>query len=240
MAVGNNKPAWLSMGAANAAFSFLAMIVIGYALHWKARDLIWGLWFSSLCLGMLVFVAQFIVWPLIKAKNAAMYAQALFGGCFLLVFFTFHYGAFHLVHSLFLSVFFPPEGVRSLLDVFRSAEDTAPLQFGMGMYRIIVLAYWPVALITAWSKKNLFLAPQDRDRSMGVYTYVVKMHMMILLLAAFLAFKADSFWAYAGVCVFYFFPFQVIFPSCPEWLSSDFEPAADKPGDETNSPDEKG
>ena len=216
MAVGNNKPAWMSWGPANAAISFLAMIVIGYVFDWKARDLIWGLWLSSLCLGALVFVSQFIVWPLIKAKGAIACLSALIGGGVMLVFFSAHYGMFHFIHSLFLSAFFPVEGMRF------PAEDIKIV-----MYQGIVLTYWPVALITAWSQKNLFFTPGEDsnflDRTLSAYKYVVKMHLMIFVLAAFSAFKADSFPVYVVVCVFYFFPFKAFIPSWPGWLSTDLE-----------------
>ena len=207
----------MNMGAANAAFSFLAMIVIGYVFNWRARDLIWGLWLSSLCLGAFVFVAHFIVWPLIRAKNAVARVKALFGGGFSLVFFTFHYGGFHLIHSFFLSVFFPLEGF--------SAQE-----FKIGMYGRIALTYWPAALITVWAQRDLIFALEDASFSTdSVYKYVVKMHLMIFVLAAFTVSKVDSFLVYVVVCVFYFFPFKAFFPSLPDWLSTDLDPA-DNPG----------
>jgi hypothetical protein len=190
----------LSTGVANAVFSFLTMIVMGYLFDWKARDLIWGFWLSSLCLGLVVFVAKFIVWPLSKAKNGNARVAALAGGGALLAIFTFHYGIFHFVHSAFLSKFFPINAKWP----------------SMEMYEKIILTYWPIALITLWAAKDLFLRPGEPQKEgkekkfnpMSVYKNVVKTHFLIFALAPFAVSSLDSFWVYAVVCVFYIFPYK--------------------------------
>ena len=63
------------------------------------------------------------------------------GGVFLLVFFTFHFGMFHLVHSVFLGLFFPLAPV---------AAKGAAFPIDVSLYAEVVRRYWlfvPVAAL---------------------------------------------------------------------------------------------
>ena len=211
------KPAWMRKTATNAALSLLAMIAIGYVLHWRSRDLIWGLWLSSLCLGALVFVARYFFWPVINAKTAVARMKAIVVGVLSLLFFTFHFGGFHFIQSYFFSMFFPMEGM-----VF-SAEGI------IGMYEKIALTYWPAALINVWAQKDLLYAMEDTNSSTdSVYTDVVKMHLMIFVLAAFTTQKTESFLVYAVVCALYFFPFELLMLFLPPISGGVFQRASSR------------
>ena len=105
------------------ALAFVAGLGLAWYFQWETRDLVWGLWLSSLLVGYAM-----IVWGIfgpgiflankaweqradfaVESKGPAVAGGAvlLVGGLFMLAFFTVHFGMFHFVHSIFLNSFFP-------------------------------------------------------------------------------------------------------------------------------------
>ena len=110
-------------GAWPDALAFAVGLGLAWFNQWQTTDLVWSLWLSSLVVGYAM-----IVWSIFgtgisialkawggrallqnepKAPIAAVGGVMLVGGLFLLAFFTVHFGGFHFVHSVFLSLFFP-------------------------------------------------------------------------------------------------------------------------------------
>jgi len=152
-------------------------------------------------------------------------AAVVFGSLFLLAFFTFHFGLFHFVHSVFLKTFLPIEGYDA-----RSMP-------GPGYYWAVVRRYWlflPLAFLAERQAFRLSLPadPGKRDTAvtagaiaerqagkakpggmndmMAPYKNVVRMHLLIFFFAFAHFAKLESFLVYAVVYAAYFFPWRLL------------------------------
>ena len=85
-------------------------LILAWFLHWSVKDLVWGLWLSSLLVGFTTIVLV-VLGPVAKEvrRETGIGPQiaSVAGGLFALAFFTVHFGMFHFVHSVFLNLFFP-------------------------------------------------------------------------------------------------------------------------------------
>jgi hypothetical protein len=200
---GTRSPSWLSertggeITTADAVldvFAFAAMVVFASALRWQARDVIWGLWTSSLCVGY-AYIVTSIVAGVLRVEGAGRILAAL-GGLGLLAFFTFHFGMFHFVHSMFLNGFFPlvegDGGFPSILAILAKALES----------------YWPLVAATVVSRLSDF-RPSDglfgRDAFAKPYGNVVRMHVLIFVFAGLQAADLSRLAIYP-VLALYFFP----------------------------------
>ena len=84
--------------------AFLITIIFVIIFNWQVHDVIWSLWTSSLCVGY-AFIVTGIISSVFFATSTERLLNAA-GGVFLLAFFTFHFGMFHFVHSVFLNGFY--------------------------------------------------------------------------------------------------------------------------------------
>lgn len=192
--------------------AFVGGLVLAWALGWRARDLIWGLWLSSLVLGYLTIVLLITSGSAFEdesAKSKAVPKQyKIAGGLFLLAFYTVHFGLFHFVHSVFLIVLFP-------LDP--GASDGMPR---LGVYRHIFASYWPFVLVTAIAQwRDIFLPRPTPGAMMKPYANVVRMHLLIFFFAGVYFIGLENFLVYAVVYAFYFLPWR-------EWLGMGQKPAS--------------
>jgi hypothetical protein len=162
------------------ALAFAVGLAVAWWAGWKAADLVWGLWLSSLVVGYSIIVWSMLrpavevaryAWrdrelmrqSLAEWKPASVVAGGLIviaGGLLVLTFFTFHFGMFHYIHSQFLIMFFP-------LD-----PDAGPLRglAGMATYIEIARRYWwflPAAFLAERAAFMRQPAPKD-DRSVTV------------------------------------------------------------------------
>jgi hypothetical protein len=88
---------------------FAIGLALAWHFGWQTRDLMWTLWLSSPVLGYATIVLGIAgsARRFATGGSTAAVALAVGGGLYLLAFFTFHFGLFHLVHAIFLNVFFP-------------------------------------------------------------------------------------------------------------------------------------
>ena len=182
--------------------SFVVTVILAAALHWQARDIIWGLWASSLCFGYFYIVATIVLG--VRAVTGAMRWGAAAGGLFLLAFFTVHFGMFHFVHSIFLNEFFP-------LVTLGSGFPNPLAILGSALH-----AYWPMVLMTFVSRfrdlpRQASLAP-NKNTLMTPYANVIRMHLLIFVFAG-LHFAGLSRFAVYPVLAAYFFPWRSVFPN---------------------------
>ncbi len=185
-------------------FETLAFILtLGFALlfRWEAKDLIWGLWISSLCVGYAFIVKMIISGVLSRGRDIPL-AAACAGGGVLLIFFTFHFGMFHFVHSVFLNLFFP---------LFPLTGKGLP---NVGLFIVTALKlYWPVVLanlIVKWPDFQMsVLDLKDKQTLMKPYSSVVKIHILIFVFAGMSALHLSRFAMYP-ILLFFFFPWEIL------------------------------
>ncbi len=94
-------------------FAFAGTVACATVFRWEARDVIWGLWISSLTVGYATIVST--IARGVRQVLGGYRVLAVLGGLGALAFFTVHFGMFHFVHAVFLNGFFPlvEEGGRS-------------------------------------------------------------------------------------------------------------------------------
>lgn len=209
--------------------------------QWETRDLVWSLWLSSLMVGYAM-----IVWTIFgpalfvgtqawrdramledsgKGPLAVGGAAYLVGGLFVLAFFTFHFGMFHFVHSVFLNVFFP---------VLPGGKEGP----SMALYTTVLATYWPFVLVAMVAERKAFRWGQVENKAevpdtsvkaadiaarkrrnaqaggmtgmMAPYKNVIRMHLLIFFFAFTSFMKIENFAIYAVVYAVYFFPWGLL------------------------------
>jgi len=224
------------------ALAFSAGLSLAWYEKWQTADLVWSLWLSSLVVGYAMILWNLFgpaillgreVWKdqtiafngkeiAVGALGAAAY---VLGALFLLVFFTFHFGLFHFVHSAFLAVFFPLEP--------GSAPRTMP---GLAFYAEVLRRYWIFLPMTFLAERQAFRLklndPEPPDTSvkaadiearkarnkkrggldgmMTPYKNVIRMHLLIFFFAFAHFAKLENFLVYAVVSAAYFFPWRLL------------------------------
>lgn len=193
------------------ALAFAAGLGLAWWFKWETRDLVWSLWLSSLVVGYAM-----IGWTIF---GQALERGPIFlvGGLFLLGFFTFHFGLFHFVHSVFLNAFFP-------------AIPGTKVGPSFALYARVLADYWPFVLVTAVAERQAFRRPEAAEEAttsgkteggakrkhnpannmMAPYRNVIRMHLLIFFFAGVSFLKLDSFVIYAVVYAVYFFPWRML------------------------------
>lgn len=178
--------------------AFLVTLTSAILLKWQTKDIVWGLWACSLWLGfvyILIGIFQSVYPPGGKEPRGSPGA-----GLSILVFFTFHFGMFHYVHSVFLNKIFPlievDGGIPSL---FRTAAVT-------------MRAYWLLILATIVSRYPEFPfdgIPLNRKAAVSSRPYknVIRMHILIFVFAGLKALGMSGLAIYP-VLLFYFVPWN--------------------------------
>jgi len=222
-----DEPRW--RGAWLDGVAFAGGLALAWFAKWQTTDLVWSLWLSSLVVGYSLIVwnlsaplRQLALNPAAESGPRAIGAKLGVGALltiallFGLAFFTVHFGGFHFVHSVFLSVFFP-------------LNPGGPLQHGfpnLTTYAEVVRRYWiflPVAFLAeraAFSagKRRRDLAgaeaiapkPTSGDSMMEPYKNVMRMHLLIFFFAFARFARWENFAVYAVVYAVYFFPWRMV------------------------------
>jgi hypothetical protein len=187
------------------AVAFAAGLGVAWFAGWDTTDLVWSLWLASLVVGYAM-----IGWLIFSRAWGS--AGLMAGGVILLAFFTFHFGMFHFVHSVFLNGFFPvgPRGAGLM---------------NLELYGEVVRRYWMFLPVAALAEREHFRRPEAAgdakaafraltDRKGGAmmtpYRNVVRLHLLIFFFAAAHVLKLESFLVYAVVYAVYFFPWRLV------------------------------
>ncbi len=223
----NGRPSPLDVALDVAGF--VIGLGLALALGWRTKDLVWGLWLSSLVIGF----ASLLV-AILGARPVGVSGVAVVGlKVFLVGFFAVHFGIFHFVHSGFLNLFFP----------LGSGEmDFLP------DYAAVLTNYWPWLFAAAIAERKVLLpargappeqpvepvVPVESDgvksraeakartmaqlgfNPLGPYRNVIRMHLLIFFFAGMFVIGVDSFAVYVVVYAVYFWP----------WRSSGWLPGA--------------
>lgn len=205
-------PLWLQLVIS--LISFVFIVIIALFNRWDASDMVWSLWITSLTLGygyILSGIASNVishraglqdsVLSKILPQSTSSILSIFFviiGALFQLLFFTFHFGLFHFVHSIFLNDFFPI--------INRSFEQPGDV---LRFISISAQNYWPVILFTLFSTlrkfQRIFLL-EEKDFIKRPYINVIKIHLSIFLFAGINAIGFQE-WILLIIFIFYFFPF---------------------------------
>ncbi len=200
---------WIK-GAWPDLFAFFGGLGVAWLLGWRTKDLIWSLWLSSLVVGYASIIVGLIASAAVQVSHKDIKGKAriiaipfvLFFTCFLLGFFTIHFGGFHFGHAVFLNAFFP------LME--SSLVDMNPLI----LLATVFSSYWfflPMAFI---AERKAFISVFGQASvhftPMRPYINVVRMHLLIFFFAFVRVLGAENFFVYAVVYAVYFFPWSLL------------------------------
>lgn len=227
-------PRWRS--ALPDLLAFLTGLTLAWLFQWRVADLVWSLWLASLFTGYALILWMLVARPLVQAvrgraelrlrwaetpgKETAELALRLLALPFLIVFFTVHFGGFHLVHSIFLNGLFPispnsltewdiPEPAE-YLDVLRRFIWFVPLAFiaERHLFRLP-----PTAACQADSPppaEGAKTIKRGGDDMMLAYKGVLRLHLLIFFFFFAVIIGLDHFLLYAAVYAVYFFPWRLL------------------------------
>ena len=180
-------------------FAFAGTVVWATIFRWEARDVIWGLWISSLIVGYATIVST--VFRGVRVVADGFRALAVVGGLGTLAFFTFHFGMFHFVHGVLLNGFFP------LVD---SGKPT-PSIFAMASKSLA--SFWPLVVASFISRLADVFPPEpvalSKDSFAAPYANVVRMHLLIFVFAGLHMAHLTNL-AIIPVLAAYFFPWKAL------------------------------
>ncbi len=181
-----------------AADLFIFLLGLGFALlqEWQIRELIWGLWLSSLLVGyttILVAMGGFLLGkaklpPKIPVPRTATGRGLIALG--LLAFFSMHFGIFHLVHAIFVHQFFPLTADQGWLQVPAYMAGLLPF----------------VGMMALGERDNLKKALGEFEFG-GAYANVVRMHLLIFFFAFADHVGLQAHVVFAVIYIVYFAPF---------------------------------
>lgn len=185
---------------------FAATVAVAAWQDWSATDLVWSLWISSLLVGWaFIVVVLFVGNEGGDVDGELGRVLGFLGALVALGFFTFHFGIFHYVHSVFLNQFFP------LVDPSKGVlEGSGGPVWWAHVIGTAVERYWPFLVATVLSRRADFLvsvqADPDRGTTLGrPYRNVVRMHLLIFVFGGLEAAGLRGYAVYP-VLFFYFFP----------------------------------
>src|SRR4029077_20805884 len=178
---------------------FAAGAAMAWFGRWQAGDLVWGLWLSSLVVGYGLLLTG-ILTPILRAdpsgwgmgqdgppdRGQRAPSPALSPGrrwivrlfelpvaLFLVVFFTLHFGLFHLIHGVFLSFFFPPGNHPPTGDLRVLAQDL----------RQVVITRWPFLVLSIVSARDAFAQAAAAFPPMRSSRTVLRMSLLFFFFA---------------------------------------------------------
>jgi len=180
-------------------FAFAGTVAVATFFRWEARDVIWGLWISSLTVGYATIVSNVVRG--VRQVVGGYRALAVVGGVGTLAFFTFHFGMFHFVHAVFLNGFFP---------LVESGDGFPNI---LGMAARALASFWPLVVASFLSRlSDIFPSSPGRsvkDSFAAPYANVVRMHLLIFVFAG-LHMTGLSKLAIIPVLAAYFFPWKAV------------------------------
>jgi hypothetical protein len=178
-------------------FAFAGTVACATIFRWEARDVIWGLWISSLTVGYATIVSNVVRG--VRGVLGDYKVVAVVGGLGALAFFTFHFGMFHFVHAVFLNGFFP---------LVESGDG--PFNF-LSTIAKSASAFWPLIVASFLSRlSDIFPdspAPSGKDSFAAPYANVIRMHLLIFVFAGLHMADLSRF-AILPVLAAYFFPWK--------------------------------
>lgn len=183
------------------AAGFFWGIGSAWYLGWQTRDLVWGLWLSSLVVGWTI-----VFWGLCSRVRRTHQIGA---SVMLLAFLTLHFGLFHLIHAAALNMLFPIE-----------LESGVPSVSAMGR---VLHEYWWFLPAAFLAERAAFIHAAENstghpinviaDAGSGFlrpYRNVFRMHALIFFFILANLVRLENIAVYAVVYAVYFFPWHIL------------------------------
>lgn len=197
--------------------SFALIVISALYFKWEAKDIIWGLWASSLSIGYaLILIGSLQGLFIGKVGERVVAAISLI---FTIPFFTVHFGGFHLGHAAFLMHFFPvnaplpSETYHFLSRRFVALSANQELLTYIANLVFIFKSYWIVVAVTFISRYGDFkkiVTGKAAFNFISPYANVIRMHVLIFIFAGMNAANLDRYVIYP-VLLLYFFPWGELF-----------------------------
>ncbi|HEY4611398.1 MAG TPA: DUF6498-containing protein [Bacteroidota bacterium] len=187
--------------------TFLASMVITYALGWSTKDLVWSFWTSSLISGSAIQLYMKLAPAYKRNTNAAEWAFTAIGTIFGMAFFSVHFGAFHYVFASMLDMFMPltPHPGRVYVGHLTWQGDIGFDFFAT--LSIAVFSYWPFALISIAHDYKAFQTVPAKDQYFEPYKKILRIFFVMFLLGGLYELGLESFLSYTLILVLYFAPY---------------------------------
>lgn len=212
--------------------AFAGGLGVAWWAKWQTRDLVWSLWLSSLVVGYATLVwlltaplREFLVNAFAPKEIGHTGAKLAVGGILgvgvasTLVFFTFHFGMFHFVHSVFLNHFFPivewndgfpfPEHYLEVVKRYAIFLPAAFLAEGAA-FTTRPTEERDDGAVTAEAIARRKARQGESGALFAPYKNVIRMHLLIFFFAGVAAMRLENFAIYAVVYAVYFFPWRLV------------------------------
>ena len=196
---------------------FVGTLALAYFSGWRARDLIWSLWLSSLCVGFLSVVVSHGRRIIRPDATAVERIFSFLGSIVVIGIFSIHFGMFHYIYAAILDLLMPLMDHPGRVYIGKLTW-TGGVSFSFwATLGIALVQYWPVVLLNALRDHRIILSPSDETaKGMGPYYAILKLHFLIMGLGACYELGLDSFPVYAAVYTLLFSParlWRIIFRS---------------------------
>ncbi len=187
--------------------AFVGTLALAYFSGWRAKDLIWSLWLSSLAIGflsVLVSGGRRVIRPDATIVERVFSSIGTVGA---LLFFSIHFGFFHYVYAAILDLPMPLMDHPGRVYVGKlSWTGGTPFSFWETL-GIAIVQYWPVALLNVIRDRRAVMSESVMTgKEMGPYIVILKLHFLVMGLGVFYSLGLDSFPVYAAVYTFLFSP----------------------------------
>jgi hypothetical protein len=201
--------------------SFAAGLAATWILGWSTRDLLWGLWISSLTSGAFFYVSDRVRKARIQTVPEALFG--FIGLVFGLGFFLVHFGAFHYVQASILNLLIPLEPDPGRVYLGHLSWKGVKEFSLVGAIPVALSRYWLfIALVIVHEFVSVSPELREKDDFFRPYLFVIKMHFVMFALGALYSFGLESFPVYVMVLLFFFMP-----PSLKFLLSKKNMPESD-------------
>ena len=185
---------------------FAGTLAFAYWFSWSAKDLIWSLWLSSLCVGFLSVATSAVRRVVRPDATVVERIFSVVGGIGALLVFSIHFGPFHYVYASILDLLMPLMAHPDRVYVGRLTWKGGTSFSFWGTLVLAVTQYWPVAALNVLGDRRRLLTDVTNVKDTGPYLAILKLHFIVMGLGACYALGLDSFPVYAAVFTLLYAP----------------------------------
>lgn len=218
--------------------AFAIGLALAFHFRWQTTDLVWSLWLGSFVIGSLT-ITSIIICEGIQAYRCGQPLINILAAMGVgTIFFSFHFGIFHIVHAAFLNFLFPLSGTESVAvvreiafepgNILQCITSTLVANYGWFLIPVIIVQFRDIfsPFFDLFSKaepttktiaEHIRLSapklPKEGQNAIDKklikpYINVIRMHLLIFVMLFCKALKVNSFIIYTIIYVVCFFPWQ--------------------------------